>query len=108
MKIPHKPAGGQPANLQIGTPIKPASGTLAMTVHIEENWNPHNDLLAIADYARNCCKRVDAANERFRDRDEPDRIHIEVSQMREINMMTCLLAMRLSACKIIIPREETK
>lgn len=79
-----------------------------MTVHIQDNWNPHSDLLDIADYARNCCRRVEEANERFRDLDEPDRFHIEVSQMREINIMTCLLAMRLSACKITVPKEETK
>ena len=100
MSNPNTPAGGKPANLPAETSAKPAKrNTLAMSVHIPDDWNPHTELLAIADYARNLCKRSEREN-------APER-PIPASQVREINMMACLLAMRLSACRITIPREDS-
>jgi hypothetical protein len=98
MSNPNTPAGGQPANLPAETSAK-RSGTLKMSVHIPADWNPHTALLEIADYARNLVKRTE-------DRCGDQRL-IEPSQVREINMMTCLLAMRLSACTITIHREDS-
>ena len=94
-----KPAGGQPAHLPAEISAKPAKrNTLAMSVHIPDDWNPHTALLEIADYARNLCKRSE--------RDDGSERQIPASQVREINMMACLLAMRLSACTITIHRED--
>ena len=97
MTNPITPAGGQPANLPAETSAK-RSGTLKMSVHIPADWNPHSELLAIADYARNLCKRSE--------REDGTERQIPASQVREINMMTCLLAMRLAACTITIHRED--
>jgi hypothetical protein len=102
-----------------------------MSVHIPEDWNPHTELLAIADYARDLCKRGDALREKAREieraldaEDCPNeddaqeamaeaadlraRAGIEVECVRDINHRICLLAMRLSACRITINREESK
>jgi len=99
MTKPIKPAGGQPANLPAETSAKPAKrNTLTMSVHIPDDWNPHSELLAIADYARNLVKRAERP---------VGNLGIEPSQVREINMMACLLAMRLAACQITIPREDS-
>jgi light-regulated signal transduction histidine kinase (bacteriophytochrome) len=93
------PAGGQPANLPAETSAKPAKrNTLAMSVHIPADWNPHTELLAIADYARNLVKRAERP---------VGNLGIEPSQVREINFMACLLAMRLSACTITINTEAS-
>lgn len=106
MTNPIKPAGGQPANLPAETSAK-RSGTLKMFVHIPADWNPHTELLAIADYARNLVRRaerrddIDAANGEHYGNEK-----IDASAVREINMMTCLLAMRLAACTITIHRED--
>lgn len=117
MEPTKKPAGGQPANLPAETSAK-RSGSLKMSVHIPADWNPHTALLEIADYARNAGKRADNFSERAADLEEEGkhreaeglrqaaREAITREQMREINMMTCLLAMRLSACRITIQREE--
>lgn len=91
------PSGGQPENLKAEISAKPAKATLAMSVHIPDDWNPHTELLAIADYAREVTRRAEDKGRQ-----------IEPSQMREVNFMACLLAMRLSACRIIINREESK
>lgn len=96
MEPTKKPAGGQPANLPAETSAK-RSGSLKMSVHIPDDWNPHADLLEIADYARNLVKRSERP---------VGNLGIDASQVREINMMACLLAMRLSACRITIQRED--
>jgi hypothetical protein len=95
MRNAPKPSGGQPENLKAGTPAKPAKATLAMSVHIPDDWNPHTELLAIADYARDLCRRAEDKGRQ-----------IEPSAVREVNFMACLLAMRLSACRITIQRED--
>ena len=106
MSNPNTPAGGQPANLPAEISAK-RSGTLSMSVHIPANWNPHTELLAIADYARNLVRRaerrdeIEAANGEHYGNEK-----IDASAVREINMMACLLAMRLSACTITIHRED--
>ena len=61
-----KPAGGQPANLPAETSAK-RPGVLRMSVHIPEDWNPINDLLAIADYSRDLCKAADRFREKAAD-----------------------------------------
>lgn len=117
MEHPSTPAGGKPANLPAETSAK-RSGTLSMSVHIPDDWNPHADLLAIADYARNAAQRADNFSERAADLEEAGkhreaeglrqaaREAITREQMREVNFMACLLAMRLSACRITINRED--
>jgi hypothetical protein len=107
MSNPNTPAGGQPANLPAETSAK-RSGTLKMPVNIPADWNPHSELLAIADYARNLVRRaerrddIEAANgERYGNE------KIDAHAVREINMMACLLAMRLAACTITIHREDS-
>jgi hypothetical protein len=125
------PSGGQPENLKAGTPAKPRSGTLRMSVHIPEGWNPHADLLAIADLARDLCQRSDhfrdKAREILRALDAEDcpneddaqealaeasdlhaRAAISAESVREINFAACLLAMRLSACTITLPASEAE
>lgn len=108
MSNPNTPAGGKPANLPAEISAKPAKrNTLAMSVHIPDDWNPHADLLAIADYARNLVRRaerrdeIEAANGEHYGNEK-----IDASAVREINMMACLLAMRLSGCTITIHRED--
>ena len=91
-----KPAGGQPVNLPAEISAK-RPGVLRMSVHIPDDWNPINDLLAIADYARDLVKRSERP---------VGNLGIDASQVREINMLACLLAMRLSGCTITIPRED--
>jgi hypothetical protein len=88
------PSGGQPENLKAETSAT-RSGALRMSVHIPADWNPHTELLAIADYARDLCRRAEDKGRQ-----------IEPSAVREVNFMACLLAMRLSACRITIHREE--
>lgn len=88
------PSGGQSGNLPAETSAKPVKATLTMSVHIPDDWNPHTDLLAIADYARDLCRRAEDKGRQ-----------IEPSAVREVNFMACLLAMRLSACRITIKRE---
>ena len=100
MESSNTPAGGQPANPPAETSAK-RSGSLKMSVHIPDDWNPHADLLKIADYARDLVKRAE-------DKRGLGRGMIEASQVREVNFMACLLAMRLSACRITINREESK
>lgn len=127
------PAGGQPA-----TPSAEASahrsGAIRMTVHIPDGWNPHTELLQIADFARDLCKRSDDLLERaeqieadLAEADEKDRWSeddrwaalaeikslreraaegISRNAMREVNFRACLLAMRLSGCRITIPAAE--
>jgi hypothetical protein len=117
MRNAPKPSGGQPETSKAETSAT-RSGALRMSVHIPDDWNPHTALLEIADYARNAGKRADNFSERAADLEEAGK-HREAEglrqaareavtreQMREINMMTCLLAMRLSACRITIQREE--
>jgi hypothetical protein len=124
------PSGGQPENLKAETSAT-RSGVIRMSVHIPEGWNPHADLLAIADLARDLCKRGDALREKAREiertldaEDCPNeddaqeamaeaadlraRAGIEVESVREINFAACLLAMRLSACRITIPASEAE
>ena len=124
-----KPAGGQPANLPAVTSAKPAKATLAMSIHIPDDWNPHTALLEIADYAAMLCQRGEKIAERAREIEEradrlPDsaedkiadllaeaadirgRSRIDISSVRDINHRVCILAMRLSACRITIQRED--
>lgn len=126
-----KPAGGQPANLPAEISAKPAKATLAMSVHIPDDWNPHAELLSIADYARDLCQRADkwrdkaAEIERALDAEDcpnedeaqeamaeaaeyRSRARIEIEAVRDINHRVCILAMRLSACRITINRGESK
>lgn len=100
MESSNTPAGGQPANLPAETSAK-RPGVIRMSVHIPDDWNPHADLLKIADYARDLVKRAE-------DKRGLGRGMIEASQVREVNFMACLLAMRLSACRITINPEESK
>jgi len=123
------PSGGQPENLKAETSAKPAKATLAMSVHIPDDWNPHTELLKIADFARDLCKRGDRLREKAREieraidaEDCPNedevqeamaeaadlraRAGIEIESVREINHLICILAMRLSACRITINRED--
>lgn len=100
MEHPSTPAGGQPANLPAETSAK-RSGVIRMSVHIPDNWNPHADLLAIADYARDLVNRAEAKRGLGVGM-------IEASQVREVNFMACLLAMRLSGCRITLPAAEAE
>ena len=122
------PSGGQPENLKAETSAT-RSGALRMSVHIPADWNPHTELLAIADYARDLCRRSDDLRDKAREieraldaEDCPNeddaqealaeaadlraRAGIEVECVRDINHRICLLALRLSACRITIQREE--
>ena len=128
MSNPNTPAGGQPANLPAETSAK-RSGTLSMSVHIPDDWNPHTELLKIADFARDLCKRGDRLREKAREieraldaedcpnEDEAQdalaeaadlraRAGIEIESVREINHLICILAMRLATCTITIHRED--
>ena len=130
MSNTNTPAGGQPANLPAEISAKPAKrNMLAMSVHIPDDWNPHADLLAIADYAAMLCQRGEKIADKAREIEEraerlPDsaedkisdllaeaadirgRSRIDISSVRDINHRVCLLAMRLSTCTITIHRED--
>lgn len=99
-----KPAGGQPVNLPAETSAK-RSGTLSMSVHIPADFNPINELLAIADTARDLARAADATDRNGFPSGKRPR-PIEATQVRDLNFRACLLAMRLSACTITIHREE--
>lgn len=129
------PAGGQPATPRAEASAQ-RSGAIRMSVHIPEGWNPHTELLQIADYARDLCKRSDDLLERaeqieadLAEADEKDRWDererwaamaeidslrqraaegISRNAMREVNFRVCLLAMRLSGCRITIPAAEAE
>jgi hypothetical protein len=101
------PAGGQPANLPAETSAT-RSGAIRMSVHIPADWNPHTELMAIADYARNLVRRAERRDEIEAENGERyGNEKIDASAVREINMMACLLAMRLSACRITFNSEDS-
>ena len=126
-----KPAGGQPANLPAEISAKRTKPlTLGMSIEIPDDWNPHKALIEIADYAAMLCQRGEKIAEKAREIEEraerlPDsaedkiadllaeaadirgRSRIDISSVRDINHRVCILAMRLSACRITIPREDS-
>jgi hypothetical protein len=99
------PAGGQSANLPAETSAK-RSGTLSLSVHIPADWNPHSELLALADRCRDLARLAEATDRHGEPTGKRPR-PIEPSQVRDLNFALCLLAMRLSACRITIPREDS-
>lgn len=117
MESSNTPTGGQPVNSKVETSAT-RSGAIRMSVQIPTGWNPHADLLAIADLASAAGKRADRLAEqaeeaeeaghyrRAEDLREAARCAITRENVREINFAVCLLAMRLSGCRISIPAEE--
>lgn len=117
METPSKPADGQSATLPAEISAK-RSGAIRMSVHIPSGWNPHADLLAIADLAAAAGKRSDRFREMAEEAEEAGRYaqaedyrqaareSITRENVREINFAVCLLAMRLSACRITLPAAE--
>ena len=99
-----KPAGGQPANLPAETSAK-RSGTLSMSVHIPEDFNPHTEILALADRCRDLARLAEGTDRHGEPTGKRPR-PIEPSQVRDLNFALCLLALRLSACRITIQRED--
>lgn len=119
MEPTSKPAGGQPATPRAEASAQ-RSGAIRMSVHIPEDWNPHAELLEIADYARACGKRADDLLERAEAAEADGLPHkadglrqralsaISREDMREVNFRICLLGMRLSGCRITIPSAEAE
>lgn len=119
METPSKPADGQSATLPAETSAT-RSGAIRMSVHIPSGWNPHADLLAIADLAAAAGKRSDRFREMAEEAEEAGRFaqaedyrqaareSITRENLREINFAVCLLAMRLSGCSITLPAAEAE
>ena len=119
METPSTPAIGQIANLPAKTSAT-RSGAIRMSVHIPDSWNPHADLLAIADLATAAGKRSDRFREMAEEAEEAGRFQqaedyrqaaresITRENLREINFAVCLLAMRLSGCSITLPAAEAE
>jgi len=100
-----KPAGGQPANLPAETSAK-RSGTLSMSVHIPADWNPTTEILALADRCRDLARAAEATDRCGMPTGKRPR-PIEAAQVRDLNFSLCLLAMRLSACRITFTTEDS-
>lgn len=119
METPSTPADGQSANLPAEISAK-RSGVIRMSVHVPANWNPHADLLAIADLAAAAGKRADRFADMAAEAEEAGRFQqaedyrqaaresITRENVREINFAVCLLAMRLSGCSITLPAAEAE
>jgi hypothetical protein len=105
METPNTPAGGQPANLPAETSAK-RSGTLKMSVHIPAEFNPIAEILAAADRCRDLARLAEATDRHGEPTGKRPR-PIEPSQVRDLNFALCLLALRLSACRITIPCEDS-
>jgi hypothetical protein len=101
------PAGGQPANLPAETSAKPAKrNTLAMSVHIPADWNPTTEILALADRCRDLARAAEATDHTGMPTGKRPR-PIEATQVRDLNFALCLLAMRLSACRVTFNTEDS-
>ena len=100
-----KPAGGQPANLPAET-LANRSGALRMSVHIPADWNPTTEILALADRCRDLARAAEATDRCGMPTGKRPR-PIEAAQVRDLNFSLCLLAMRLSACRITFTTEDS-
>lgn len=99
------PAGGQPANLPAETSAK-RSGTLSMSVHIPADFNPTAEILALADRCRDLARAAEATDRHGQPTGKRPR-PIEAAQVRDLNFSLCLLALRLSACRITFNTEDS-
>lgn len=98
------PSGGQPEHLPAETSAK-RSGTLSMSVHIPADFNPTAEILALADRCRDLARAAEATDRHGEPTGKRPR-PIEAAQVRDLNFALCLLALRLSACRITIKRED--
>jgi hypothetical protein len=100
------PSGGQPENLKAETSAK-RSGVIRMSVHVPADFNPQAEILALADRCRDLARAAEATDRCGMPTGKRPR-PIEATQVRDLNFSLCLLALRLSACRITIPASEAE